>query len=389
MAQFKNLFISITLILIWCCLFTGCLSTDQTRNDSESTNTTSSGIIPGATLTIEPSKNIAIGKTLQPSDTNLSPIIGTGTVLFQDLEGGAYIIKSDDGHHYQPLSLPMDLKINGTRVSYILRPVSDIVSIVMSGAPVEVIAIESLPGNRIANHSEPFIEFEKVGGVTDSYESLRIFADKHGEVTKWNQVQSINISNEEMNNLTSICNKTDVKGLNNQNTTINPSPNAVVYTIKFQNQTAKISKEPNPGTLDPITGFLNSLLEKYTISPISANKTLNGTAWRLSSYLRQDGIQISVSNNTRISAIFGNGNIITGSSGCNSYSGQYYLTGTNLSFSQIAVTQMPCQDNGIMETGLTYIKLLEQVQIVSGQEKNLYMSDKNNTTLLVYTQMSG
>jgi heat shock protein HslJ len=389
MVQFKFLFFSITLILIWCCLFTGCLSTDQTRKGSDSTNTTSSGIIPGATLTIEPSKNIAIGKTLQPPDTNLSLITGTGTVLFQNLEGGAYIIKSDDGHHYQPLSLPIDLKINGTRVSYILRPVSDIVSIVMSGDPVEVIAIEPLPGSRIANHSDPFIEFEKVGGITDSYEALRIFADKHGEVTKWNQVQSINISNEEMNNLTFLCNKTDFKVIKTQNTTINPSPNAMVYTIKFQNQTTKLSTEPNPGSLAPITEFLNSLLEKYTISPISANKTLNGTAWRLSSYLRQDGIQISISNNTRISAIFGKDNIITGSSGCNSYSGHYNLTGTNLSYSQIVVTQIPCQNHEIMETGLTYIKLLGQVRIISGQEKNLYMSDENNTTLLIYTQMSG
>ena len=91
----------------------------------------------------------------------------------------------------------------------------DIVSIIMSGDPVEVISIEQAEGNRVANRSEPLISLEKAGGTSDSYEELKIFTDNQGEVTKWAQSQSINISDSEMDILMNLCNKTDFATRNN------------------------------------------------------------------------------------------------------------------------------------------------------------------------------
>jgi len=387
MKRLKYLLLILFLILAVCSLFAACLSTDQTKD-----TLTRSGTAPPEILTAEDNKSNLIPNsssdeiTLTP--TALPIINGTGIILFQDLEGGAYIIKDDSGHHYQPLSLPPDFKINGTRVSYQLHPVQDIVSIIMSGDPVEVISIEQVEGNRVANRSEPLISLEKAGGTSDSYEELKIFTDKQGEVTKWAQSQSMNISDSEMDILMNLCNKTDFATIKTQSMSVNPSPNALVYTIRYLNQTIKATSGSIPNQIDPLISELEGILDKHTISPISANKSLENTAWYLTSYLRNDGIQVKLQNSTKISAIFGSNNTVTGSSGCNSYTAQYNLTGTNLSFSRIAVTRMACIDQATMEAETTYLKLLEQVASVSGHEKNLTMSNQNNSNLLTYFRMN-
>lgn len=320
-------------------------------------------------------------------ETPLPIVSGTGVILFQDLEGGAYTIKDDNGRHYQPLSLPSDLKVNGTRVSYQLQPVHDMVSAIMVGDPVQVISIEPVAGSKIANRSEPFLSFEKAAGTTGSYEELKIFADKHGEVTKWTQIQSINLSDSEMDNLTSMCTRTNFTTIKPQTLPVNPSPSAVIYTLRYQNQTIKASNGSIPVLLEPVIEHLENIMGKYTISPITANKTLENTAWYLTSYLRKDGIPVRLVNNTKISILFGKDNTLSGSSGCNSYNGLYNLSGTNLSFLKIVGTRMACQDQTTMETESIYLKLLERVAMVSGSDRNLTMADRNNTTLLTYIQM--
>jgi len=385
MGRIKFLLFSIVLVLVVSCLFSACISTDQSgKTPVQSIITTN--VTQVAENRSDSGSN---GSPGQPDmiETTVPIISGTGVILFQDLEGGAYTIRDDSGHHYQPLSLPPDLKVNGTRVSYQLQPVHDMVSVIMSGDPVQVISIEPVAGSRISNRSDSLISFEKAAGTTGSYEELKIFADKHGEVTKWTQIQSINLSDAEMDNLTTLCMRTNFTTVKPQAMPFNPSPSAVIYTIRYQNQTIKVSNGSIPVLLEPIILHLENILGKYTISPITANKTLDNTAWYLTSYLRKDGIPVRLSNSTRISALFGKENIVTGSSGCNSYSGHYNLSGTNLSFSKIVGTKMVCQDQTTMETESVYIKLLEQVAMVSGHDMNLTMTDRNNTTLLTYTQM--
>ncbi|MDD1729121.1 MAG: META domain-containing protein, partial [Methanospirillum sp.] len=326
--------------------------------------------------------------TQQPNNNN-TLISGTGEVLYQDLEGGVYTIIGEDGVQYLPSSLPSELKVNGTKVSYSSRQLHDTISMYMVGKPVEIISISLLSPAGTGNRSEPLIEFEKAGGVTGSYELLRIFADQHGEVTKWNQISSVNLTDDEIENVRKTCNKTDFLSIKSQMAQSNQVPDAISYTIRYQNFTIKSNGGEEPEPLKLVISLLNSLLEKHTISPITANKTLEGSAWRLSSYSRSDGISTPVPNNTQVSAIFGKDRIITGSSGCNTYSGLYNLNGTNLSFSQVIVTRMACLDPGTLETENSYLKLLEQVRVVSGQEKKLTMTNANNTTLLVFNQMKG
>ncbi|PWR74297.1 META domain-containing protein [Methanospirillum lacunae] len=388
MKQYKRLLLIIILILVVICLLTVYFSTDLNKRVQNQTHSSTSTVIPTMDKDINSSHNVSVGGS-DSSDSNLSIITGTGIIQFQDLEGGAYIIKSDDGHHYQPLSLPPDLKVNGTKVTFQLRPVHDAVSIIMSGDPVEVISIEPVDGSRIANRSESLISFEKSGGTTGSYEELKIFPDKHGEITKWSQIHSINLSDNEMDNLTSICNKMNITAIKPQTQLTNPSPNAIIYTIRYKNQTIKATNGSIPNLLEPMIIHLDKILEQYTVSPINSNRTLSNTAWYLTTYLRKDGIPVRLSNDTRISVTFDKNGSISGTSGCNLYNGQYSLSGNNLSFSRISMTRTTCQDQIIMETESAYIKLLNQVMMVSGQDKNLTMADRNNTALLTYSLIKG
>lgn len=395
MVRYKVLAICVMICLLLSCLIAACISTQQGKENTSIHAATPVPVVTKAASQITDSSgnntsgdnSSRAGISTNPIG-NLTTITGNGTVIYHDLEGGFYSITGDDGRQYLPLSFPPDLKINGTKVKYSFRPARGTASIFMSGEPVEIISIEPVKNSFVPNMSKPLVEFEKAGGVADSYEILRIYKDQRGEVTKWNQVQQVNLSQDETNNLTILFNKTDFSSLKPQYMPANPAPDAMTYTIRYLNKTIKMTEGEMPDQLKPVTGLLNDILAKHTISPITANKTLEGTAWRLSSYLRSDGISMIVQNSTQISAIFGKDGMVTGSSGCNTYSGLFNQTGGNISFNHVVVTRMACLNQGTMEIETAYLKLLENVRMITGQERKLTMSDINNTTLLVYNQMN-
>jgi len=68
----------------------------------------------------------------------------TGTIVYQDLEGGFRGIQGDDGVPYRPVDgLPRDFQRVGMKISAHVRPVS-VVSIHMWGRNVALQSIQSL-----------------------------------------------------------------------------------------------------------------------------------------------------------------------------------------------------------------------------------------------------
>jgi len=65
---------------------------------------------------------------------------------------------------------------------------------------------------------------------------------------------------------------------------------------------------------------------------------------------------------------------VTGSGGCNRFTGSYQLDGNQLTFSQMASTMMACLD--AMETEIAFLKALTQVKTwkITGQQLELYSS---------------
>ena len=69
-------------------------------------------------------------------------VAGTGTVVFNNLEGGFWGIVSDDGKRYDPLNLDKAFQISGLKVRFEARLRTDVVGFHMWGAAVELIHIE-------------------------------------------------------------------------------------------------------------------------------------------------------------------------------------------------------------------------------------------------------
>lgn len=101
--------------------------------------------------------------------------------------------------------------------------------------------------------------------------------------------------------------------------------------------------------------------ETHNESSIS-DPVLSGT-WYLKLMSEQNGTAQVQTLNPEITVTFEEENLISGNSGCNTYSGEYTLTGKNLqdgkgiSISPLITTRMNCQDS--MQTEKTYLEILQ------------------------------
>ena len=314
-------------------------------------------------------------------------ISGTGTVVYQDIEDGFYGVIATNGRQFLPTGLPADLRINGTKVSYTFHPAGGKVSMFMWGEPVDIISIKAISSSDSIPSNLSMVEYEKAGGVSGSYEFLKLYSDGRGEVNKWNRIQQINLTPEEIENLSRVSNISEIEDLKSEYMPASLAPDAITYTITLGNKSVKATGNEMPEQLKQLQIFLTYLLDKYTISPITANMTLEGTAWRLTSYIRPDGIPVILPNDSKLSAIFGKDMNISGSTGCNSYSGIYNQSGSNLSFGSLRVTQGACTDPGAMDVETGYLQSLGKIRFVTGKQRILSMADDNNTTLLIFDQV--
>ncbi len=79
---------------------------------------------------------------LEHSNEMNQDIHGTGTIVWNDFEGGFFGIQDSTGSKYYPLT-PLDqtLQVDGTAVEFVLRIQRDVMTTVMWGSPVTVIRI--------------------------------------------------------------------------------------------------------------------------------------------------------------------------------------------------------------------------------------------------------
>jgi heat shock protein HslJ len=78
---------------------------------------------------------------------------------------------------------------------------------------------------------------------------------------------------------------------------------------------------------------------------------LVGTAWTLTSLSSGDAVT-SVVSGTEITAEFTADGTVSGSAGCNRFSGTYAWTGDRLSFSPLVTTKMACADDVMAQEGV-------------------------------------
>jgi heat shock protein HslJ len=112
-----------------------------------------------------------------------------------------------------------------------------------------------------------------------------------------------------------------------------------------------------------------------------------GISWRLETYKGSAGSMIGINPATSVNALFGSDRSITGSAGCNAYTGSYNHTGQDgISIGPLATIRMYCGEPGVMDQETAYLANLQAAasyQVTS--EGKLHLMDANGTKILVYS----
>ena len=110
---------------------------------------------------------------------------------------------------------------------------------------------------------------------------------------------------------------------------------------------------------------------------------LTGTNWTLDSTYSGDAVSSVLIGNT-ITAVFDREGRVSGSAGCNRYSGSYTVTENALAISSLGSTKMACQGEGIMQQESRYLASLNSAAGFTISGNRLTLADEKGTPLLSF-----
>ena len=114
---------------------------------------------------------------------------------------------------------------------------------------------------------------------------------------------------------------------------------------------------------------------------------LETTTWNLISYMDTNGKMTDVIQDSDVTAVFSNGGI-SGNAGCNSYFGDYEITGSEITIGPVGSTLMYCESTGLMEQEFAYIADLGSAESYSITGSMLILADEAGNPVLVYSGIS-
>ena len=123
------------------------------------------------------------------------------------------------------------------------------------------------------------------------------------------------------------------------------------------------------------------LTPKPTPSP--APVPLPGTSWTLKSYVDSDSTSFPVPTGITITAVF-SGTDISGSAGCNTYSGSYTVSGSSITFGTMAVTGRLCADD-VNAAEAAYLDALTHMGTFTATTAKLKLGSSDSSVRLVYS----
>lgn len=109
---------------------------------------------------------------------------------------------------------------------------------------------------------------------------------------------------------------------------------------------------------------------------------LEGTSWALMSL---DGIPPVAG--TEITATFGTDRRVSGSAGCNRYTGAWEASGPTIEIGPLASTRMSCPMPGVMEQEQRYMVTLEAAVLAAIEGDQLLLADAGGTRELLFSRL--
>jgi len=130
----------------------------------------------------------------------------------------------------------------------------------------------------------------------------------------------------------------------------------------------------------------NPILTYSRIRPGSQPSVpLTAGNWILLSYIDRGGNIFTPISGTTLTAQFDETGKIGGSSGCNTFAGNYVVSGEGrISIGPLASTEMACLEEGIMSQESMYLSLLQEMDLYSIQGNQLVMSDAGGRATLSF-----
>lgn len=119
--------------------------------------------------------------------------------------------------------------------------------------------------------------------------------------------------------------------------------------------------------------------------PEPAELHLTGTEWTLMEYIYNSTHQ-QVIPGTTVTLSFREGGRISGSSGCNLYSGNYELEGSTITIEEVSYTLIGCLDPVMRQEG-RYLSLLSDAVSVTVGDDTLKFADTHGNTILSFKRM--
>jgi len=116
----------------------------------------------------------------------------------------------------------------------------------------------------------------------------------------------------------------------------------------------------------------------------SAATAITENAWSLQSFGDADGTVTPVMNGTVITAKFLPDGTLSGSGGCNQYSGRYLIKDTLIVVSQLSTTEMACLSEGVMNQENRYYASLEDASGLRLNERDLKLYGTDGKLLLAF-----
>ena len=112
---------------------------------------------------------------------------------------------------------------------------------------------------------------------------------------------------------------------------------------------------------------------------------LTEPVWRLSKYLSQEDEWVPVLDGTEITAVFGEDANMVGSSGCNTYTANFEISGNLIAIGTADATDRKCSEpKGTMGQESNYLTNLALVIAWKVEEGQLVMSDVSDKRIMLF-----